>query len=228
MERIVPVLFFCLIIGQSLLSQRTVEGHSDFVYVASVVKGIQYDMRYAGSYNFIGRPIDGYAKNAEPILTRLAATALQKVQLELNKQNLGLKIFDAYRPQSAVDHFVRWAAEAGDTLNRRKFYPAIPKNKLFKLGYIASRSGHSRGSTVDLTIIDLNTGKELDMGGSYDFFGPRSHHNFTGLTETQKSNRLLLLTTMGKNGFRPYAEEWWHYTLNAEPFPDKYFNFPVE
>lgn len=199
----------------------------DFVYVKEFVPEVILEMRYADDNNFIGQPIPGY-KDSVAILTRSAAEALQKVQKEVAEKGLCIKIFDAYRPQHAVDHFVKWAQDKNDTLNKQQFYPDIPKEDLFELGYIASRSGHTRGSTVDLTLVDCETGKELDMGSSYDFFGEISHHNSTAVSPEQKKNRRYLKKVMMKYGFSPYSEEWWHYTLEEEPFPETYFNFVVE
>ncbi len=141
---------------------------------------------------------------------------------------MGLKLFDAYRPQQAVNHFVRWAKVLNDTLMKQSYYPDVPKSELFKRGYIASKSGHSRGSTVDLTLIDLDTGNELDMGSPYDFFGVQSHPFYKKITDKQRKNRMLLRRVMLKNGFKPYENEWWHFTLRDEPFPNQYFDFPVK
>jgi D-alanyl-D-alanine dipeptidase len=171
--------------------------------------------------------INGYEESVL-IITTQAATALKKVQSELLKKELSLKIFDAYRPQKAVNHFVKWARVINDTLMKQQYYPSVNKRHLFKKGYISSRSGHSRGSTVDLTIIDLKTNKELDMGSPFDFFGISSHISYTELTKEQKENRQLLQSVMRKNGFRPYTNEWWHFTLRYEPFPKTYFKFPVK
>ncbi|MUP47004.1 peptidase M15 [Gramella sp. BOM4] len=198
-----------------------------FVYLDEKIPGIVYNIRYAGSHNFIGKPVDGYLK-PQAILSEPAANALLKVQEELIQNDLMLKIFDAYRPQQAVNHFIDWARDEGDTLMKSEFYPDIPKSRLFQLGYIASQSGHSRGSTVDLTLIDATTCKELDMGSTYDFFGEISHHNASGINEDQKKNRLLLKNMMMKHGFRPYSEEWWHYTYKPEPYPNTYFDVPVK
>ena len=153
--------------------------------------------------------------------------ALIQVQNDLDQMNLSLKIFDAYRPQMSVNYFINWSNDPLDTINKSIYYPKIKKSELFPLGYIAERSGHSRGSTVDLTIVDNTTFKELDMGTPYDFFGPESATNFIEITDKQRSNRLLLLETMTRNGFENYSKEWWHYTLKEEPFND-YFNFVIE
>ena len=197
------------------------------MYVKKEIPGIESEIRYAGKNNFIGRVIPGYKKPV-PILSAPAASALKKVQKELKKQGYRLKIFDAYRPQRAVDYFVKWSGLAGDTLMKNSYYPDVKKENLFRLGYIATQSGHSRGSTVDLTIVAADTGKELDMGSPYDFFGDISHHNSDIITTSQAKNRKLLRDIMIKYGFRPYAEEWWHYTLRNEPYANTYFDFPVK
>jgi D-alanyl-D-alanine dipeptidase len=198
-----------------------------FSYVKDIAPTIKQELRYCSNNNFIGTSINGYEENVL-IITTQAATALKKVQTELLKKELSLKIFDAYRPQKAVNHFVEWARVINDTLMKQQYYPSVNKRHLFKKGYISSRSGHSRGSTVDLTIIDLKTNKELDMGSPFDFFGISSHISYAELTKEQKQNRQLLQSIMRKNGFRPYTNEWWHFTLRYEPFPKTYFKFPVK
>jgi len=198
-----------------------------FVYVDDVISDIQIELRYCLNNNFVGQPVDGY--NAEVcILSKQATLALKKAQDALKRQNRSLKIYDAYRPQRAVNHFSKWAKNVNDTLMKKQFYPNVDKRNLFKEGYIASRSRHSSGSTLDLTIVDLKTGKELDMGTPYDYFGKASWLLHEDLTEEQKSNRMLLHNIMTKNGFRHYPQEWWHFTLRSEPFKDQYFDFPVE
>ena len=162
------------------------------------------------------------------IISIPAAKALKKIQTKLLDSGLSLKIFDAYRPKQAVDHFVRWAKIMNDTLKKQLYYPDIKKSELFKLGFIALKSGHTRGSTVDLSIVDIKTNKELDMGSSYDFFGEKSHPFYKKITKTQMKNRMLLRTIMIKNGFIPYDNEWWHFTLKDEPYPTTYFNFTIE
>ncbi len=200
---------------------------SGFEYVKEMIPDIVLDMRYFGTHNFIGTPINGY-QESKAILATPAAEALRKVQIELENKGYCLKIFDAYRPQRAVDHFIEWVRIPEDTLMKATFYPGIEKKDLFNLGYISTRSGHSRGSTVDLTLIDANTGEEIDMGGTYDFFGEISHHETSRITSEQKENRELLKRTMSKYGFRAYPQEWWHYTLRMEPYPDTYFDFMVK
>ena len=205
-------------------AQQLPEG---FVHVKEVVPDIVLEMRYFGKNNFTGRPIPGYEKPTA-ILTEPAAKALAKVQEELENKGYCLKIFDAYRPQRAVNSFVDWARAEDDTLMKGKFYPEVAKKDLFSLGYIASQSGHSRGSTVDLTIIDAETQEELDMGSPYDLFDPVSHHNASVVTAEQLENRQLLKNVMEKYGFVAYPKEWWHYTYKPEPFPETYFDFPVK
>ena len=200
---------------------------SGFEYVKEIIPDIVLEMRYAGTHNFIGKPIYGYLQ-PKAILTTAASEALKNVQIELENQGYCLKIFDAYRPQRAVNHFITWAGNPEDTIMKATFYPGIDKKNLFSLGYISTRSGHSRGSTVDLTLIDANTGEELNMGGAYDFFGEISHHDTAQITSEQKEKRELLKRTMSKNGFRAYPQEWWHYTLRMEPYPDTHFDFVIK
>lgn len=198
-----------------------------FVYVDEIIPDLVQEIRYYGTNNFMGRPVDGYlAKRA--ILTRAAAGALQKVQQELGAKGLGLKIFDGYRPTRAVAHFLRWAEDPADQQMKEQYYPALEKKDLFKLGYIATRSAHSRGSTVDLTVIRLATKEELDMGSPFDFFGPISRYNSPLISEEQFKNRKLLRDVMVKHGFVPYDEEWWHFRLKDEPYPNTYFDFVVQ
>jgi len=198
----------------------------DFVDVKKEIPSIELDIRYYSSNNFIGKPIDGYLA-PKAILTKEATLALKKVQTELKEFSFGLKIFDGYRPQKAVDHFVRWGKDLKDTTMKDVFYPNVEKKNLFKEGYIAKHSGHSRGSTVDLTIIDLESKIELDMGSSFDLFGKNSWVNYKNITPTQRANRMLLHTIMLKHGFKSYPQEWWHFTLKNEPYRE-FFNFDVE
>lgn len=198
-----------------------------FVYVEDVIPDLDVELRYHTPNNFVGKPIEGYKSN-KLILTEQTANALKQVHEALQEQNLCLKVYDGYRPQRAVNHFITWARDLNDTINKHKFYPNIKKKNLFKEEYIASRSGHSRGSTVDLTIIDGNTGVPLDMGSAYDFFGQESWVNYENITEKQKYNRQLLQSFMLKFGFRNYPKEWWHFTLRGEPFPNTYFDFEVK
>lgn len=200
--------------------------HRDFVDIQQTIPGIEVDVRYFGEDNFVGAPIDGYGA-ATVYLTRTAAEALGSVQKQLSQLGLGLKVFDGYRPQVAVDHFVRWAQDLDDTKMKQRYYPAVDKENLFRDGYIAERSGHSRGSTVDLTIITLASNEELDMGTGWDFFDVMSWPSSTGVGAAQAANRMRLRTIMLENGFRPLQEEWWHFTLENEPFPDRYFEFEI-
>lgn len=215
------------------------EDASQFVNLADAVPDAILEIRYYSTYNFIGARVDGYE---EPValLTRQAADSLRAVSDDLLKRGYRLKIYDAYRPQCAVDHFVRWAADVNDTLMRSYFYPEVPRDRLFELGYIAEKSGHTRGSTVDLTLFDMATEKEVDMGGTFDWFGRESHPDFGGnpktgkykdngrITEEQFHNRMILREAMLRHGFKAIDEEWWHFTLKNEPFPDTYFTFPVK
>ena len=201
-----------------------------FVDAAQAVPGLVVDARYAGSDNFVGRPIAGYAA-ARCLLTEQAASALAAVQQELQGFGLGLKVFDCYRPQRAVDDFVRWAQDPKDQQRKAEHYPRVDKSELFKEGYIALRSGHSRGSTVDLTLVVRDSGpgdgRELDMGGRFDLFDSASAGASPQPTAAQRANRLLLSTLMKAHGFRPYAAEWWHFTLVGEPHPQTWFDFEV-
>ncbi|OZV67504.1 M15 family metallopeptidase [Winogradskyella aurantia] len=198
-----------------------------FVYVKTVIPDIEVQLRYYGTDNFVGDTIEGYYAN-KLILTEPAAAKLKLVQEDLQRQNLCLKVFDGYRPQRAVNHFMRWARNLTDTINKSIFYPEVKKRRLFKEEYIATRSGHSRGSTIDLTIIDGETGEELDMGSPYDFFGMESWVDYKDITAVQKANRQLLQNVMAKYNFRNYPKEWWHFTLRGEPFPKTYFDFPIK
>ncbi|MBQ6421695.1 MAG: M15 family metallopeptidase [Clostridia bacterium] len=199
---------------------------SDFVLLSDVAPDVILEIRYYSTYNFVGDRIDGYEQPLA-LLTKEAAAALKEASDEFNTRGYRLKVYDAYRPQKAVSHFVRWAQDATDTRMKEYFYPDLEKDVLFPQGYIAERSGHSRGSTVDLTLFDMTTEKELDMGGTFDYFGEESHPDYRGITETQYANRMLLREIMLKHGFKPLAEEWWHFTLAEEPYPDTYFTFPV-
>ncbi|RKE98056.1 M15 family metallopeptidase [Ichthyenterobacterium magnum] len=198
-----------------------------FVYVKDIIPDLDVELRYFTTHNFVGDTIDGYNANTL-ILTEQSAQALKLVQDELQQQNLCLRVYDGYRPQRAVNHFMHWARDLNDTINKQEFYPDVEKRFLFKEEYIATRSGHSRGSTLDLTIIDGNTNIPLDMGSPYDFFGVESWVNHDNITKTQKTNRQLLQTVMLKHNFRNYPKEWWHFTLRWEPFPETYFDFEVE
>jgi D-alanyl-D-alanine dipeptidase len=224
MQKILCALLFLFF---SMCETPKAELSEGFVYVKNQIPTIELEMRYFGTNNFVGAKVDGY--EAETcILSKPATLALQKVQAELKKKGLGIKIFDAYRPQRAVNHFRRWARNLKDTLTKQQFYPNVAKKDLFKLEYIATKSRHSSGSTVDITLINLNTKKELDMGSSYDFFGEISWVGYKNLTKIQLQNRTLLQKIMKKHGFRNYPKEWWHFTLRGEPYRNQYFDFPVK
>jgi D-alanyl-D-alanine dipeptidase len=197
-----------------------------FVDAASVVPGLMADMRYAGAHNFVGRPIDGY-EAPHCLLTQAAAAALAEVARDLSSRGLRIKVFDCYRPTRAVANFVRWARDRNDTAGKAEFYPDVDKRTLFRDGYIASRSGHSRGSTVDLTLAQAD-GHELDMGTHFDFFSPKSWTADPTVNAAQHANRMLLASAMRRRGFRGYDKEWWHFTLSREPFPETYFDFPIQ
>jgi len=243
-------LYLALCLLASAASVRADELPDGFVRLSSVAPQIEQDIRYFGDHNFVGRPIEGYAA-AECILTREAATALVAVEQELTQQGLGLKLYDCYRPVSAVATFAAWASDLDDLDMQAEFYPRIDKAQLFDLGYIAHRSGHSRGSTVDLAIRRLDAAPAeplrpgdaladcvlpesqrfadgiLDFGTGFDCFDVRAHHGADDIGATATANRAKLAGLMIRHGFKPYAEEWWHYSLAAEPFPDTYFAFPV-
>ena len=198
---------------------------SDFVLIADAVPDVIQEIRYYSTYNFVGDRVDGYAQPVS-LLTKEAAAALKNVSDYVMQYGYRLKIYDAYRPQKAVDNFVRWAENISDVRMKEYFYPLEDKSTLFDKGYIALYSGHSRGSTVDLTLFDMRTGKEVDMGGTFDYFGELSHPDYVGdLTEAQIANRNFLRDAMIRYGFKPLEEEWWHFTLKDEPYPDTYFTF---
>ena len=216
------LLFFILSLGRA---QELTKG---FTYLENHIPNLKVELRYATTDNFMGRIVQGYRPNQKIIGTLTLAKALKKVQKQLATRDLGLKIFDAYRPQRAVNDFIEWSKHPQDTLTKQKYYPKLVKNRLFKLGFIAEKSGHSRGSTVDLTLVcrsGSKKGKALDMGSSWDFFGIISHYNYKNITSTQKENRKLLREVMISAGFVPYEKEWWHFTLLKEPFYHTYFDF---
>lgn len=202
------------------------EDSSDFVVLSEIIPDVILEMRYYSSYNFVGTQINGYEQPVA-LITREAADALKNVSDNFIKQGYRLKIYDAYRPKKAVKHFMDWSLNLDDIGMKQYFYPELDKNVLFEKEYIAEYSGHSRGSTVDLTLLDMSTGKEVDMGGVFDYFGELSHPDYKNITETQYKNRMLLRDTMIKYGFKPLATEWWHFTLDNEPYPNTYFAFPV-
>ncbi len=219
---------------------------SQFVNLTDAVPDAILEIRYFSTYNFVGARIDGY-EEPTALLTRQAAQALRAVSDDVKAQGYRLKIYDAYRPQKAVDHFVRWARDIADVQMKPYFYPDLDKKVLFPQEYICEKSGHTRGSTLDLTLFDMQTEKELDMGGTFDWFGPESHPDFCGnpdtgqytgdnskspagrsITAEQFQHRMVLRRAMMAHGFNPFPTEWWHFTLKNEPFPDTYFTFPVK
>ena len=199
---------------------------ADFVDAAAVVPGLVVEMRYASSHNFTGRPVDGY-EAPHCLLTRQAANALAEVARDVAARGLVIKVFDCYRPVRAVMNFVRWARDLKDQVAKAEFYPNVDKRTLFRGGYIATHSGHSRGSTADLTLAKTG-GAALDMGTPFDFFSPKSWTADGTITPAQHANRMLLAAAMSRRGFRGYDKEWWHFTLRGEPFPHTYFDFPVQ
>lgn len=222
-------LLMLVVSGVLAFTAARADPATDFVEIREAVPGVVVELRYFSADNFVGERIDGY-RDDKCFVSTAAADALAGAQQELAAFGLGLKIFDAYRPQRAVDHFVRWAKDLGDTRMKNRYYPGVEKKNLFRDGYIAAKSGHSRGSTVDLTIVALEDGApvELDMGTPWDFFGPQSWPSSRKVTAQQRANRMLLQSLMVRHGFRPLAEEWWHFTLENEPFPETYFDFAVE
>ena len=247
MKKIVSILLLgsLVLTGCSRESHKDVEFHNKMVILTDVVPEVILEIRYYGTYNFVGTRIDGYDQPLA-LLTKEAAAALKDVSDDVIAKGYRLKIYDAYRPQYAVDHFVRWAEDISDTLMKPYFYPDLDKSVLFEQEYIMAKSGHTRGSTVDLTLFDMTTEKEVDMGGTFDWFGPESHPDFCGnpetgqytgdnsksptgrsITEEQFRNRMILRNAMTSHGFRPLDTEWWHFTLRDEPHPDTYFTHPV-
>ena len=228
----------------AILCNAALSAYGQLVTLSDVVPDAILEIRYFSTYNFVGVRIDGY-EQPKAMMTQRAADSLRAVSEDVKQMGYRLKIYDAYRPQRAVDHFVRWAADIPDTLMKRYFYPDLDKSVLFEQVYIAEKSGHTRGSTVDLTLFDMNTEKEVDMGGTFDFFGPESHPDFCGnpdtdtfigsysaagriITPQQFHNRMILRQAMLRHGFQPIDTEWWHFTLKDEPFPDTYFDLPVK
>ena len=242
----VMVFFLLRHRSNQLVAVNPTEDVSQFVNLTDVVPDAILEIRYFGTYNFVGERIDGYLEPTA-LLTREAADSLKAVSDDVKAQGYRLKIYDAYRPQMGVDHFMRWAANVPDTLMKQFFYPDLDKSVLFDQEYICAKSGHTRGSTLDLTLFDMQTEKEVDMGGTFDWFGSESHPDFCGNPETmeytgdnskspvgrtitaeQFHNRMILRQAMLRHGFKAMPTEWWHFTLNDEPFPDTYFTFPVK
>ncbi len=247
MKNITLIYFLSIFFTSQFYSQQIPEG---FVEIREVIPEIILDLRYLTNHNFLGVPVDGY-KSEKCFITKAAADSLLKVQTDLKRFGFSLKVYDAYRPQKAVDHFVRWAKDLSDTLTKKEFYPTIEKSRLFVDGYIAEKSGHSRGSTIDLTIVPIPIPNQpefdiddqcecykpvderfkdntIDMGTGFDCFNELSHTENPTLSYLQRANRLLLVSLMQKYGFKNLAEEWWHFTLKNEPYPTTYFNFDIE
>lgn len=219
--------FLILLAYTLLINSVFAQIPDDFGDIAEEISDIVLEVRYASNDNFMGRVVNGYSV-PKVVLTKKALKALKNAQAEFIRLGYCIKVFDAYRPQRAVDDFMQWINVENDTLMKQKYYPQFDKKNLIPQGYIAEKSGHSRGSTLDLSLIYLdeeNKGQEVDMGGSWDFFGERSHYDYPEISLEQKENRTLLQKIMIKHGFLPYAKEWWHFTLAEEPFPNKYFDF---
>lgn len=198
----------------------------EFAFVDELVPGIRWDAKYATWDNFTGRPVDGYLVN-RIMGTRALCAALARAQQQAAVHGLGILLWDGYRPQHAVNAFLRWSRQPEDGRTKQRHYPNIERVEMIDLGYVAARSGHSRGSTVDLTLFDLSTGELTDMGGGHDLMDPISHHGAVGISTAAAANRQLLSTLMADSGFERYEAEWWHYSLIDEPFPDTYFDFPI-
>lgn len=200
--------------------------NGDFVFVDELVPGIRWDAKYATWDNFTGRPVDGYLAN-RIVGTRALCAALARTQERAASLGYGVLLWDGYRPQHAVDCFLRWARLPEDGRTKRRHYPNIARSEMFELGYVAARSGHSRGSTVDLTLYRPDTGELVEMGGGHDLMDSVSHHGAEGITPLETENRHRLCSIMEDSGFERYDHEWWHYTLRDEPHPDTYFDFPI-
>ncbi|MCE7002612.1 D-Ala-D-Ala dipeptidase VanX [Kibdelosporangium philippinense] len=201
--------------------------NDDFVFVDELIPGIRWDAKYATWDNFTGKPVDGYKAN-RIVGTKALCAALRKAGEEAEALGFGLLLWDGYRPQRAVDNFMRWAQEPEDGRKKARHYPNIERAEMFEKGYVATKSGHSRGSTVDLTLYHLESGELAAMGGDHDVMDVISHHGAEGVTEVEKRNRQHLRTIMEAAGFVAYENEWWHYNLKDEPYPDTYFDFPIE
>ncbi len=210
----------------SSYSKKDAGDASGFVLLADYIPQIVQEIRYHSTYNFVGERIDGYEEPCA-LLAKEAARALKSASSEFNALGFRLKIFDAYRPVRAVRHFTLWAIDEQDIRMKPYFYPDLQKQELFDKGYIAKKSSHSRGAAVDLTLLDMQSGKEVDMGSPFDLFSPKSHPDCHDITDEQRNNRMTLQKIMAANGFLPLDCEWWHFTLKDEPYPDTYFEFPV-
>ena len=223
------LLSLCLLLaGQRGMAQNNDKPVPDsFVELRELIPTLHLELRYFSENNFVGRVIEGYF-DEKVFMTKEGGRALSNVQDEFAAFGLSLKVFDAYRPQPAVDHFVRWAEDLNDKKMKQVFYPSVAKEILFDEGYIAARSGHSRGSSIDLTLVDAQTGEELDMGTPWDFFDPSSWPSNQEISVQARANRNLLAAVMTKHGFAAISTERWHFNLEDEPFPDTYFDFPVK
>lgn len=226
MKRTLIIALVALLATGCAKQQDPTTDRSGFVVVTDIVPDAILEIRYFSTYNFVGERIDGYEQPVA-LLTREAADSLKAVNEELKAHGYRIKIWDAYRPQRAVNHFIRWAENTRDTAMKDFFYPMVDKSQLFEKQYIMARSGHSRGSTIDLTLVDAHTGKELDMGSPFDWFGDESHPDYPCKLYRQSENRLTLRNAMLRHGFKGIDSEWWHFTLIEEPYPDTYFDFPV-
>lgn len=229
MNKLLTFALTVLLVSACAKHTETTTDRSDFVVITDVVPDAILEIRYYSTYNFVGSRIDGYEAPVA-LMTRQAADSLKLVSDELKAQGYRIKIWDAYRPQRAVNHFIRWAENLQDTTMKAVFYPMVDKSLLFEQGYILARSGHSRGSTVDLTLVDAATGKELDMGSPFDWFGVESHPDYVSNQPSAisiQNNRQILWDAMLRHGFTMIDSEWWHFTLANEPYPDTYFDFPV-
>ena len=198
----------------------------DFVFVDEVIPGVRWDAKYATWDNFTGRPVDGYVAN-RIVGTRALCAALERARETATSLGFGLLLWDGYRPQRAVDCFLRWSKQSEDGRTKPRHYPNIDRSEMFEKGYVAAKSGHSRGSTVDLTLYHLATGELVSMGGDFDLMDPISHHGAQGITQVEARNRQYLCYIMEACGFVSYDWEWWHYTLKHEPYPNTYFDFPI-
>jgi len=197
-----------------------------FVFLDEVLRGVRWDAKYATWDNFTGTPVDGYEVN-RVVGSSALADALRAATARAAELGFGLLLWDAYRPQRAVDRFLEWSTQPEDGRTKPRFYPHLERAEMITRGYVAPRSGHSRGSAVDLTLYRLDTAELAPMGGGHDFMDARSHHGAPGVTAIEAHHRAALCSIMERSGFRRYEREWWHYSLRSEPFPDTYFDFPV-
>ena len=225
MKRFLMALMIATSISAPALAETVSYDKSDFAEISSAIDDAAFDIRYYSPNNFTGNKIDGY-KAPRAYLTKEALSALAKAAKDLRKQGYRLLVWDSYRPQKAVDNFVKWINDPKDE-GDKTFYPELRKSELLAGRYIMEKSGHTRGSTVDLTIIKKD-GRFVDMGGTFDLFSEISHPDYEDLTAEQKNNRKILRNAMVNAGFEPLDSEWWHFTLKDEPYKDTYFNFDVE